>query len=302
MDLHEALGRILSRPPLKDEPMSLHTSMKIGGPADYLVYPQNVEELRQVLLLAAQNDIPLFVLGKGTNLLVRDGGIRGIVLSLADMCSSCVFFNHSVRAGAALSLSQLGWEVANRGLSGLEFTTGIPGSLGGALYMNAGAYGSSISELVREVSTIDFNGHYLVRTRRELEFSYRWSTFQEEKVIILECVLELIPGDKNTIMQRVNSIREERTRKHPIYPSAGSVFRNPPGKPAGFLIEQSGCKGMEEGDAQVSYQHGNFIINRGNATAVNVLTLIDNIKQKVRNNFHLELEPEIRIIGENGGE
>ncbi len=283
--------------------MSLHTSLKIGGPADFLVYPQNIDELRHVLELAGQHDIPLFVLGQGTNLLVKDGGIRGIVLNLADMCSSCVvFFNQSFRAGAALPLSKLGWEAANKGLSGLEFTTGIPGSLGGALYMNAGAYGASISELIREVSTIDFTGNYLVRSREELEFSYRWSTFQEEKVIILEGVLELIPGDKNKIMQRVKAIRDDRLAKHPLYPSAGSVFRNPPGKPAGFLIEQSGCKGMAKGGAQVSLQHGNFIINRENATAGDVLTLMEIIKQKVRDNFQIELEPEIRVIGENGGE
>lgn len=302
MEWQEKLYRILSKPPLKDEPMSVHTSIRIGGPADFLVYPQNIEELRQVIILAEQNNIPLFVLGHGTNLLVKDKGIRGIVLSLAEMSSYCIFFNHSVRAGAALPLSKLVGEAADRGLSGLEFTSGIPGSLGGALYMNAGAYGASISELVREVKTIDFNGNCLVRSKNELEFSYRWSSFQEEKVIILEGVLELIPGDKNKIMQRINEIQKDRSIKHPLYPSAGSVFRNPPGKPAGALIEQSGCKGLVKGDAQVSHQHGNFIINRGKATAADVLFLIETIRHKVWEKFQIELQPEIRVIGENGGE
>ncbi|RJX29033.1 MAG: UDP-N-acetylmuramate dehydrogenase [Dethiobacter sp.] len=302
LDWQEKLDRILSKRFLKDEPMSLHTSLKIGGPADFLVFPQNRDELCRVLELAGEHNIPLFVLGQGTNLLVKDGGIRGIVISLADMCSSCDFSNHGFRAGAALPLWKLGWEAANKGLSGLEFTTGIPGSLGGAIYMNAGAYGTSISELIREVSTIDFAGNYLLRSREGLEFAYRWSTFQEEKVIILEGVLELVPGDKNEIMQRVKAIQEDRSAKHPHFPSAGSVFRNPPGKPAGFLIEQVNCKGMAAGGAQVSLQHGNFIINRGNATAGDVLTLMELVKQKVKDTFQVELEPEIRVIGENGGE
>ena len=302
MEWQRKLYGILSKPPLKDEPMSAHTSIKIGGPADFFVYPQNEEELRRVLILASQNNVPLFVLGCGTNLLVKDKGIRGIVLSLADMSSYCFFEENRVRAGAALPLSRLLWEAAEKGLSGLEFAAGIPGSLGGALFMNAGAYGESIDKLVREVKTMDFNGNCSVRSKDELEFSYRWSSFQKEKVIILEGILELIPGDKNKIMQRINEIQKDRAIKHPIYPSAGSVFRNPPGIPAGVLIEKSGCKGMSKGDAQVSQQHGNFIINRGKGTAADVLTLMESVKKKVQENFQIELQPEIRIIGENGSE
>ncbi|NMB41957.1 MAG: UDP-N-acetylmuramate dehydrogenase [Firmicutes bacterium] len=280
--------------------MSRHTSMKVGGPADFLIYPQSIEELSRVLKLTQKEAIPLYVLGQGTNLLVRDGGIRGIVLSLADMCSFCDFSNNSIRAGAALPLSTLGSKAAKRGLSGLEFTTGIPGSLGGALYMNAGAYGVTIGELVQEVSTIDFTGNCKIRSGRELKFSYRWSAFQEEEVIILDGVLELISGDINKIERKAKMILDERLAKHPLYPSAGSVFRNYPGKPAGFLIEQSGCKGMSIGGAQVSLQHGNFIINRENATAGDILALMEIVKQKVKDNFQIELEPEIKVVGENG--
>lgn len=282
--------------------MSLHTSIKIGGPADFLLFPQNIAELRAVLALVKEYELPLFVLGQGTNLLVKDGGIRGVVLSLADMCATYTFYENNVKAGAALPLSRLGQAAANKGLAGLEFTTGIPGSFGGALYMNAGAYGLTISELVRTVATMDFAGNYALRSRDELGFAYRWSNFQEEKVIILEGVLELIPGDKNKIEQKLKEIQDDRLAKHPHYPSAGSVFRNHPGKPTGMLVEQLGCKGLTSGGAQISPQHGNFIINKENATAADVLTLMELMQQKVRENFQLELEPEVRVIGENGGE
>lgn len=302
MEWKNKLFKILSKPPLLEEPMSKHTSLRIGGPAEFLVFPQSIAELQGLLKLAHRHAVPLFVLGQGTNLLVGDRGLRGIVVNLNGFCSSYDFFNGGLRAGAAVPLFNLCREAAGKGLKGLEFAAGIPGSLGGALYMNAGAYGSSMSKLVREVGTVDLRGEYQVRSAGELDFAYRWSSFQEEKVIILEGVLTLLPGDRQEILERTAKILSDRQAKHPHLPSAGSVFRNPTGKPAGQLIEQAGGKGMAVGDAQVSLQHGNFIVNKGRATAGDVLTLIAMIKQKVKEAFDLDLVLEIKVIGENGSE
>ncbi len=302
MDWKKELAKILSKPPLANEPMSLHTSLRIGGPAEIFAVPQTHNELRNLLQLAREYNLPLFVLGHGTNLLVKDEGIKGIVLSLHDLSSGCSFFDHQVRAGAAISLSKLVREVAEQSLKGLEFAAGIPGSLGGALYMNAGAYGSTIGELVREVVTVDYQGNYRVMPLEELDFSYRWSSFQLEKVIILEGVLELEQGKSSEIKRHINENLEKRWAKHPQLPSAGSVFRNPSGNIAGRLVEGAGCKGMKAGGAEVSSQHGNFIVNKGNASAADVLTLIDLVKQKVKDFYGLELELEIRVIGEKGSE
>ena len=302
MSWKKIISQILSKPPLIGEPMSRHTSLRIGGPAELLAFPQNVTELQNLFRLALQHDVPLFVLGQGTNLLVKDGGLQGIVVSLSELCSYYIFLDHGLKAGSAVSLFKLCQEAADKGLKGLEFATGIPGSLGGALYMNAGAYGSTISALIREVTTVDFHGRRSVRSREELDFAYRWSIFQKEEAIILEGILELAPGDKNEIIALTKAIQRDRRSKHPTLPSAGSVFRNPPEKPAGKLIEQAGAKGMMVGDAQVSPQHGNFIVNRGNATAGDVLALIAAIKQKVKDTSGIELALEIKVIGEDGGE
>ncbi len=302
MEWKKKLYQILKKPPLAEEPLSRYTSLHIGGPAEFLVFPQSIAELRNLLKIVEQQAIPFFILGQGTNLLVRDQGLRGIVISLSELCSSYKFINGELRAGAAVPLFELCQAAANRGLKGLEFAAGIPGSLGGALYMNAGAYGSSMSELIREVITIDLQGEYGVRIGEELKFAYRWSNFQEEEVIILGGVLTLVPGNREEILGQTEAILNDRRTKHPHLPSAGSVFRNPPGKPAGQLIEQIGAKGMTVGDAQVSLQHGNFIVNKGRATAKDVLTLIDMIKGKVKETFDLDLSLEIRVIGGNGSE
>ncbi|NLJ56401.1 MAG: UDP-N-acetylmuramate dehydrogenase [Firmicutes bacterium] len=302
MDWKKKIGRILSKPPLAEEPLSGHTSLRIGGPAEFLAFPQNIAELQGLLKLADQHSVPLFIIGQGTNLLVSDRGLRGIVVNLGELCPTFEFWDSGLKAGAAVSLYRLCQEAAHRGLEGLEFAAGIPGSLGGALYMNAGAYGSAINELVREVTTIDLQGRCRVRPREELNFAYRWSTFQAEETIILAGTLNLVPGNKNTIGKKIKEIQRDRRSKHPFLPSAGSVFRNPPAKPAGQLIEQVGAKGMTVGDAQVSLEHGNFIVNRGKATAADVLTLIAAVKQKVKDAFGIDLVLEIKIIGENGGE
>lgn len=299
MEWTQQLTRILHNPPMVKEPLSRHTSIQVGGPADYLVYPRDLDELQAVLQLAHDQGIPFFVLGNGSNLLVSDEGYRGIVISLTACCAHSRFMKDAVRVGAAVSLPWLAREFARRGYRGLEFAAGIPGSLGGAIFMNAGAFGSYIAELVKEVVTMDLKGFRRSRPHHELSFSYRWSNFQAEDVIILEAVLKLQEGEQEEIKHNMEHMLKERAARHPQQPSAGSVFRNPPGG-AGYLIEQAGLKGTVVGGAQISSRHGNFIINLGNATAADILSLIRLARDKVREQFGIELEPEIRVIGGNG--
>ena len=296
-DWKAELSRILSRPPLWDEPMSEYTSMGIGGPAECLIFPQTYSELQSILSLAKEQRLPLFILGAGTNLLVRDGGIKGIVINLSALCSDFSFLQQRLFAGVAVSLPYLTKKAIERGLKGLEFATGIPGSLGGALYMNAGAHGSSVGELVLEAKVMDYEGNIKTLGRQELGFAYRHSCFQERDEIILSAVLELEPGDGPEIryLQQRNS--QERLAKQPSLPSAGSIFRNPPGLAAGKLIDDLGVKGLKIGGAMVSRKHANFIVNAGNATASDVLALIELLRDKVRSAYHVELELEVKVIG-----
>lgn len=305
MEWSGQLFNFLRTPPLVGEPLSRYTSLGVGGPADYLVFPGNMDELRAVLLLAREHHVPLFVLGHGTNLLVRDEGFRGVVISLTSLCSCCEFFDGRVKAGAAVSLPWLAREIACRGLTGMEFAAGIPGTLGGALYMNAGAFGCRIGDLVEEVVSINRDGCCRTRSRTDLAFSYRWSIFQEDDDIILEAILALQPGNREEIEEIQGRMLHERTVRHPRQSSAGSVFRNPREKGAGYLIEQAGLKGMKVGGAQISPMHGNFIVNTGNAAAADILSLISVARERVKQIFGIDLELEIRVIGgnrENRGE
>ena len=299
MEYLETLSEVLRTPPLVGEPLSRHTSLGIGGAADCLVFPQDTEELRAVLLFAREHHIPLLVLGHGTNLLVLDEGFRGIAISLIRACSHCHFVDERVIAGSSVALPWLAKEIARRGLSGLEFAAGIPGTLGGALYMNAGAFGYYTGDLVQAVASMDREGNLTTRSRSELNFSYRWSNFQDESVIILEATLALQPGDREKIEEMQGQMLHERVARHPRQPSAGSVFRNPPEKGAGYLIEQAGLKGMSVGGAQISPMHGNFIVNNGNATAADMLELIEIAKKSVKQKFGIELQLEIRVVGGN---
>lgn len=297
MDWKERLQRILAKPPLLDERMEPYTSFCIGGPAEAMVFPQTVEELQLTLQCAQEFNLPVFILGRGTNLLVKDEGLSGIVLNLTDLCSGCFFEETSVKAGSAMSLKSLVTRSVNKGLKGLEFASGIPGSLGGAIFMNAGAYGSNIGERVVEVELLDFEGNRFIHSREEMSFSYRWSSLQEKKAIILNATLQLEKGNKEALKEIVKAVNEKRRARHPTLPSAGSIFRNPPGQPAGYLVEKAGAKGMRVGGAMVSPLHGNFIVNTGGATAKDVLCLIDKVKKKVSEEMDIELELEVEIVG-----
>lgn len=300
MDWKKKMAQVLSTPPLLDEPMYFHTSLRVGGPAEMLVFPSNRDELKALLSIIRLENVPFFLIGQGTNLLVKDEGIRGVVINLARLNPEIIFFNSTVKAGPGVPVVRLARKAINRGLGGLEFAIGIPGSLGGALYMNAGAYGHSIGDLVKEVKTMDLNGNERTRDRKELHFLYRKSTFQEEESIIVEALLALNPSNRDGMLKKVAQIQKTRQNKQPQKPSAGSVFRNPPGQAAGYLIEKAGIKGHAIGGAQVSTLHGNFIINTGNATAKDVLALIEVVRKKVRESNGADLELEIKIIGKDG--
>lgn len=297
MNPKQELGRRLQAGIKESEPMSLHTSWKVGGPADYYLLPADEGELQEIVRYGNKTGLPLFVFGNGTNLLVRDGGIRGLVVHLGAPFNYIYREGSSLRAGAGTPLTMLAREAAKEGLGGLGFGAGIPGSLGGALVMNAGAFGSYIGRLVSKIRLVRFDGKAITLGREDIVFGYRKSNLAE-KGIIVEALLELEKGDPEELNREVEHCLGERRRRHPALPSAGSVFRNPPERPAGSLIEAAGGKGLSVGPARVSEKHANFIINPGGASAGDIEELIERVRRLVREKFAVELQAEVRIIGE----
>ena len=281
------------------EPMSAHTSFQIGGPADVLIAPASPDELEVGLAWARRHRLPVTIIGNGTNLLVRDKGIRGLVIKIAGNLSAVSFQGTNVRAEAGLSLADLSRMAAERGLRGLEFTCGIPGTLGGAVVMNAGAYGGEMKDVVARVSVIDLEGAEETLGLGDLGFWYRKSSLQRGDRLVISVDLELKEGDAGAIASVMRDFQRRRRAKQPLdQPSAGSVFKRPEGHFTGQLIEEAGLKGARVGDAQISEIHSGFIVNRGRATAADVLGLIRQIQEKVLSRSGVRLVPEIRIIGE----
>lgn len=280
---------------VKDEPMRRHTTFKIGGNADVLVKVKSIDELKQVLLLAREFDTPYFVLGKGSNLLVSDKGIEGMVISLAGINDITINGNRVV-CGAGASLRSVCVAVQKASLSGLEFAYGIPGTIGGALYMNAGAYGGELSQVLESVTVMDEKGDLYLVPAGDAGFSYRHSIFQENGSIIVKAVFRLEHGDKDAIHIRMQDYMQRRKASQPLeLPSAGSTFKRPEGHYAGALIENSGLKGYCVGGAAVSQKHAGFVVNVENASAKDVKTLIREIQDIVYERFGVRLEPEVRI-------
>ncbi len=281
------------------EPMSRHTSFKIGGPADVLVQPQDADGLAGVLAAARKFNVPVTVLGNGSNVLVRDKGIRGLVIQLGNALKSFRQADNRLYFGSGYSLalaSRKAWEC---GLSGMEFAVGIPGSIGGAVYMNAGAYNGEMKGVVESVSVMDMDGTASVLTAEQLEFGYRKTSLQQSGYIITEVCLNMQPGDKDAIKAMMDDFSSRRISKQPLeLPSAGSMFKRPPGYFAGTLIEQAGLKGYTVGGAQVSEKHAGFVVNRGNATAADVLQLIADVRKIIMDKAGVELHPEVLVIGE----
>jgi len=282
---------------LVDEPMSRYTSFRIGGPADLLITPFDQDSLERAVRLVRESSTPWFVMGNGSNLVFVDEGFHGVVFRLKKLDRIKVA-GSTISAGAGCMLPLLSYRTASLSLDGLVFAAGIPGTLGGALFMNAGDKEGSISEIVREVVVLGDAGKENI-TRSQMSFDYRSSSFQQQDAVILEAVLDLEhTGTPDSLKKRIKEKIRKRKKSFPLnYPNAGSVFRNPPGDFAGRLVQKSGCKGLTVGGAMVSTRHANFIVNTGGAKCSDVVEIIDMVKSRVKSEFGIELKTEIEIVG-----
>jgi len=280
------------------EPLDKYTSFGIGGPADIMVFPEGAADVQAALRLCREERVPYLVLGGGSNLLVRDGGFRGVVLHLEGVFTQLNVEGKRVWAGAGVRLSRLVAFCSTLALSGVECLAGVPGTVGGAVRGNAGAFGGSIADHLVAVRLLTREGDEHVFSRDRMEFSYRRSSLPEG-CIILEAAFDLEQGDTGEIRRRISANLVQRNRGQPVeWRSAGSVFKNPPGEYAGRLVEKAGLKGVRVGGACISPKHGNFIINLGGATATDILALIDLMQRQVREKMQVELELEVRVVGE----
>ena len=284
---------------LVKEPMAAHTTFRIGGPADYFVMPETVEELANVLKLCREENVPYFILGNGSNLLVGDKGFSGVVIQLYKNFDGLSIEGTKVTAKSGAMLIRVAKEAAKAGLTGLEFASGIPGTIGGAMVMNAGAYGGEMKDVVTAVTVLTKNGDIKTLSGEEMNFRYRGSVVEEEGYIVLEAVMELEEGNLEEIQARIEELSVQRRTKQPIeYPSAGSTFKRPEGYFAGKLIQDANLRGYQVGGAQVSEKHCGFVINAGGATAADVMQLMQDVSDRVKEQFGVTLEPEVKRIGE----
>ncbi|MGY3779100.1 UDP-N-acetylmuramate dehydrogenase [Isobaculum melis] len=283
----------------KNEPLSLYTYTKTGGPADILVFPKTIEEVQQVLLWSNENDEPLTVLGNASNLIVKDGGIRGVTMILTEMNAIQVEGNN-ITAQSGAKLIDTTYVALDHSLEGMAFACGIPGSIGGAVYMNAGAYGGEISEVLASAILLTKAGEIIEVSNEELAFSYRMSSIQSSGAIVLSATFALKHGMKPLIEERMKELTELREAKQPLeYPSCGSVFKRPPGYFTGKLIQDAHLQGHMIGGAQVSMKHAGFIVNINQATATDYIDLIQHIQAVILAEFDVVLETEVKIIGED---
>jgi UDP-N-acetylmuramate dehydrogenase len=281
-----------------DEPLKRYTAWKIGGPADALLEPQNADDLIWAVKKAREHDIPVTVLGGGTNVLVRDGGIRGLTIRLAKSLTRVEIEDQHVRAEAGVLYPALANATAGRGLKGLEFATGIPGTVGGAVYMNAGAYDGETKEVLRWAEVFR-DGEVVRMGNADLDLSYRRSILQDHPDwVVLRAGYTLAPGDPEELRARIREFRAQRMNGSPNRPSCGSTFKRPPGDFPGRVIEAAGLKGTRVGRIEVSPVHANYLVNLGGGTAEEALELMTLVREKVRERLGIELEPEVRVIGE----
>ncbi|NSF74093.1 UDP-N-acetylmuramate dehydrogenase [Blautia wexlerae] len=284
---------------LVDEPMKRHTTFRIGGPADFFLLPSTVDEVRGILEICREEELPYFILGNGSNLLVSDKGYRGVIIQLYRNFSNISVEGNEICASSGALLSQIAAAARNASLTGFEFAGGIPGTLGGAVFMNAGAYGGELKDVLKEAVVMTEQGEILTLPVEKLDMGYRTSRIKKAGYLVLEARLVLKQGDMDKIRDITKDLTEKRVSKQPLeYPSAGSTFKRPEGYFAGKLIMDAGLRGYQVGDAQVSEKHCGFVINKGNATAADVLTLIENVREKVQEQFGVTLEPEVKFLGE----
>lgn len=284
---------------LKDEPMKLHTTFRVGGPADFFVMPGTKEELRDIVGLCKNEEVPYYIMGNGSNLLVADKGYRGVIIQVYREMNSISVSGRRITAQAGALLSKIAGKALESELAGFEFASGIPGTLGGACMMNAGAYGGEMKDVLEKVAVMTLDGEFLTISSENLDMGYRTSIIEKNGYIVLEAVIALENGERKDIQNRMEELREKRVSKQPLeYPSAGSTFKRPEGYFAGKLIEETGLRGFQTGGAQVSEKHCGFVINTGNATAADIMGLMRQVSLRVEAKFGVTLEPEVRRLGE----
>lgn len=284
---------------LTDEPMKQHTTFKIGGPADYFLVPETGEEVGEIIKICRKTDTPYFILGNGSNLLVGDGGYRGAVIQVYRNMSAVTVEGTTITAQAGALLSAVAAAAKNASLTGFEFAGGIPGTVGGAAVMNAGAYGGEMKDVLVEVTVMDAEGKIFAIPAEKLELGYRTSVIKKAGYIVLEAKIRLKEGAQEAIRERMKELTIQRTTKQPLeYPSAGSTFKRPEGYFAGKLVMDSGLRGYQVGGARISEKHCGFVINAGDATAKDVRTLMDNVRDIVYEKYGVTLEPEVKFLGE----
>lgn len=282
-----------------DEPMSRHTTFRVGGPADFFVTPKTKEDVRDVILVCKEVGMPYYIIGNGSNLLVSDAGYRGVIVQIYKEMNEVKVEGDLVKAQAGALLSGIAAKALGAELSGFEFASGIPGTIGGACVMNAGAYGGEMKDVLESVTVLTGEGKIIELGRNELELGYRTSVIAKEGYIVLGAVLKLERGDGEKIKTYMDELKEKRVTKQPLeYPSAGSTFKRPEGYFAGKLIEDAGLRGFQVGGAQVSEKHCGFVINRDHATAADIMELMRQVQIRVKENSGVDLEPEVKRLGD----
>src|SRR5690625_131338 len=300
LDIYNELVRLVSHKNIeRNKSLKNHTYTRLGGNADYFVTPETYEHVRQIVKFVHEHNVPFTLLGNGSNLIIRDGGIRGIVMYLGRLTNIQVTDTTLVAQSGAL-IADVSKAALKAHLTGLEFACGIPGSVGGALFMNAGAYGGEIKDVLESALVVDRFGEIKRIAAEDLALSYRTSNIPDNRYVVLEATFQLEEGDYDAIKAVMDDLTNKRESKQPLeYPTCGSVFKRPPGHFAGKLIQDSGLQGVQIGGAQVSLKHAGFIVNKGNATANDYIALIEHVQKVVEEKFGVKLEREVRIIGED---
>lgn len=284
---------------LVDEPMKKHTTFRVGGNADYLIMPKSGQEVKKIVVLCKEFDIPYYILGNGSNLLVGDKGYRGVIIQIYKAMNDIQIEGDRVKAQAGALLSRVGTATLEAELTGFEFAAGIPGTVGGAVVMNAGAYGGEIKDIIANATVLTQDGEIITINKEDLQLGYRTSVIAKKGYVVLEAEYQLQKGDKEAIRARMDELKVQRVTKQPLeYPSAGSTFKRPEGYFAGKLIQDAGLRGFQVGGAQVSDKHCGFVINKDQATAADILELMRQVSEKVMQEFGVKLEPEVKTLGE----
>ena len=299
-NFYDKLNNVIAKDSiLLDEPMSRHTTFRVGGPADFFVTPKAKEEVRDVIRICKEAGMPYYIIGNGSNLLVSDAGYRGVIVQIYKEMNEVKVEGDLVKAQAGALLSGIAAKALGAELSGFEFASGIPGTIGGACVMNAGAYGGEMKDVLESVTVLTGEGKIIELSRNELELGYRTSVIAKKGYIVLGAVLKLERGDGEKIKTYMDELKEKRVTKQPLeYPSAGSTFKRPEGYFAGKLIEDAGLRGFQVGGAQVSEKHCGFVINRNHATAADIMELMRQVQIRVKENSGVDLEPEVKRLGD----